>query len=442
MTDNQDVLQFLEDLDASGHPSPSVQLPSSAASGSKDDVLSFLDEIANSSLPSVSPVPAAASSTEPSPSTKAAPTPVSATAASRPAAANTGAKQQSSSANTSASTNANANVSTGNAWNWSSIWSNAQQQASLVGSATVSSLSKGLETARIIADETTKAVVTNEAVKDLFSEGNKISDDLSKFTLSSVNNLVDTLAPPIQRASKVPTALPLYASTITIWFCFESFDDDRDLDMLHDFLQSTVNEMWLGGSGVDHVDTTSPLCEKVVVNSVKDPEPKIAEGIEAAMSNGEHILGRLLKLAGTSKPEAGNQPVVSPEQQVSDAPAPSTAAPQTLYVILQPFTTQIVSPLLPDSPRIQLQYLVIALTTSPDGNNSNGEVYTLTSQSVCKSGVEVDDDGKVVNGGGKLDKWSLHQRTRVLENLLTDLCEEFRYRNQVLPSTVHKTEAA
>ncbi|KAI9101653.1 hypothetical protein DFS34DRAFT_591505 [Phlyctochytrium arcticum] len=256
-------------------------------------------------------------------------------------------------------------------WGWTNIWSQAQK----VSGVAAESITKGLESAKLMAEETARAVSTNEKVKGIIQNVNKeqfgkIGNDITRFT----QNVVDTIAPPISQDGD-----PVFAQTITVWFCSEA-SGAEDLDSLHDFVQSTVNEMWLSA----HYQR---LCNKISVNSVKHPDPRVVSNLEEAISLVQGNIERLRKLAdkGEAVPENVGRSVI---------------------LSIQPFMPSVKTPFL--DPKPHLQYYVALVAN--DGSN----VAASISQSVA-----VDNDDTF------LGKWSKHQRRRVLETVVADVCEEF-----------------
>ncbi|KND04290.1 uncharacterized protein SPPG_00025 [Spizellomyces punctatus DAOM BR117] len=410
---HQEVLQFLQDLDsivpgeAAGGPTTSVAqnaTPTTHAASSQD-VLSFLNELdappVSSASPSASTIPSQAppvgvpaskpGQTNPYAATSSAPHRPPVVTSQRPPqgfsipAPSPVTSQQTVPQQTNVpliqpsyqSTDTSPTVR-GDAWGWGNIWS----QAAKVSGAAATSLTKGLETAKAMAEETAKAVSTNEKVKGIISNVNKeqfekLGTDITRLTQS----VVDTIAPPIGRGDHPSTAM--FASNVTVWFCGEA-SGAADLDNLHDFVQSTVNEMWL--------NSRPRLCDKVSVNSVKHPEPKIADSLEEATKIVESTIERLHKL--------------------SDSSEPIPTASQAVFLVIQPFTTTLTSLLSDSQPHLQYYTVLVSGDTM--------HVATSVSQSVA---VVAGEDGLV-------GKWAKHQKQRVLETAMADVCEEFAVRCQ------------
>lgn len=139
-------------------------------------------------------------------------------------------------------------------WGWNTLWS----QAARVGITATTSLTKGLESAKSIAEETAKAVVESENVKGIINREHlarlgtfpsflvtiqiptnesfsRTGTDISRLT----HKLVDTVAPPLPNSP--PT--PLFADDITLYY---SSPADEDLGSLRDFMLATIEEMWVG----------------------------------------------------------------------------------------------------------------------------------------------------------------------------------------------------
>ncbi|KAJ3087925.1 hypothetical protein HK102_009960 [Quaeritorhiza haematococci] len=332
-------------------------------------------------------------------------------------------------------------------WSWNTLWSQAQAATANLTAATAkvtnvtaSSLTKGLEQAQQMAKETAKAVGSADMVKELVEDIknqrlDKIGTDITKLTKTSVTTLVDTIAPPLNPTSRSPaspsssTPVQQYASKITVWFCLEATIGEN-IDAFHDFLQSIANELlldrrpdeenrWGGAKG------TKRLCDKVVVNSVKDPNPKCVNSLEEAMENVEAILGRLEKLSAS-------QPQPSTMQTDSNIP-PSRA----LYIVVQPFQRHLTS--VRFGTLNHLQYLLVLAyeheskeeqekqAAGEDGTSSTVKSLksvTVVSQSVGRPVVDgVEDGGE--KKAAMMAKWAEQQRDRILEGALADICEEF-----------------
>jgi hypothetical protein len=148
---------------------------------------------------------------------------------------------------------------------------------------------------------TVKGVVGNDTVGKLGTE-----------LLKSVNTIGDIIAPPIQRGPSAQgrrahhagagellyssdSVLPPMASTITVWLCAQTLDPEAvnggnipaddiaaSSDQIHDFVQGTTNALWL-----ETQNGQQQVCEKIVVNSVTDPTPRPAKGIEEALKEAE-----------------------------------------------------------------------------------------------------------------------------------------------------------
>ncbi|KAI9009496.1 hypothetical protein BC832DRAFT_551498 [Gaertneriomyces semiglobifer] len=267
-------------------------------------------------------------------------------------------------------------------WNVGRLWSRAQQ----VSTSAATSLTKSLETAKHMAEETAKAVSANEKVKGLMNkEGlGKLGNDITRFTQS----LADTLAPPIDAASDVA---PL-ATTVSIWLSAATLDSeaaDTSLDALHDFVQATVNDLWLN---------QMRLCSKVAVNSVKDPGSRVADSFAEAAEIVQTTILRLRKLA---EAHVDTHSPVSPRSSTG-TPAPSH---QSVFLVIQPVNTLIGS-------HRHLHYMVFASAMDKD------IVTTSLSQSVVLRGEK----------DGLKGKWEKSQKLRVLETVLADCCEEFGVR--------------
>ncbi|KAJ3043116.1 hypothetical protein HDV00_005730 [Rhizophlyctis rosea] len=430
---HQEVLQFLDELD---NLAPQTAATSSAPAASTQDVLSFLNEL---DAPAASTPPPSAAQQQPLPPPPTAPytlpeTPSGAPGATPPKPTSQPTSRPSSRqeapqspANRPPAVNASPAAAAakpqvalsqplsptkqqqGEGSLWGSLWSQAAKVSAVA--------STSLVTARAMAVETAKAVSENESVKGIITNVNreqigKIGTDLTKLG----QTFVDTIAPPISphggggglylRGNN----LSLFASTITVWFCAEAAGGEN-LDLLHDFLQSTVSEMWLGNAVT--------LCEKVIVNSVKDPVPKVASTLEEAVALA--TVERLQKLADTNA--------------LNDSPtSPTTTHPnsQSVFLVVQPYTIKVTSLLFDEQPHVQYFVLLVA--------DDAIHVASTLSQSVVHEREDdlMRDAAPAVGGQGgnesakgaskRLAKWAENQRQRVLETALTDVCEEFAFR--------------
>ena len=110
-------------------------------------------------------------------------------------------------------------------------------------------------------------------------------------------------------------------------------------------------------------------------------------------------------------------------------PTQPLAQSQSVFLVVQPFTTKVTSVLFDEQPHVQYFVLLVA--------DDAIHVASTLSQSVVQ---EREDDlmreaappGAGAEGaksiGKKLAKWAENQRQRVLETALTDVCEEFAFR--------------
>ncbi|KAJ1543717.1 hypothetical protein HK096_008185, partial [Nowakowskiella sp. JEL0078] len=96
-----------------------------------------------------------------------------------------------------------------------------------------------------IASSESTAKVQGLVQKTVNAENlNRLGSEISHFTAS----LVDAIAPPLFAAVGADeyrfTDAKIFADTLTVWSCCEAVNGEN-LDVLHDFLQQTVNELWL-----------------------------------------------------------------------------------------------------------------------------------------------------------------------------------------------------
>ncbi|KAJ3356808.1 hypothetical protein HDU83_009620 [Entophlyctis luteolus] len=480
---SDDVMKFLDGLDdlvpalrdTSATAPAASAVPAPAA---PDDVLSFLDNLDAKAQPAP-PIESTAAGASPS-------------GGSLPAAAvtaptdleETNASLASISSQTAADT----------AWGWAgSIWSKAQATASNLSSTAVSSL----KMAEAMVEETlasdkvkgivaeVSGVVNKETVGKLIpqSEAAYLANDISKFTIKSVSTIGDIIAPPLEqdgyrggagsssishllfadafRDSSSPTSssLPRLASTITVWLCAELGEPDTapvvhqdspdssaarmvpqsTADMVHDFVQATANSLWLHGGGVVPGGSGRAIGSRVVVNSVTDPSPRAARGVQEAVKVVEATVQRLQKLADINEPEPDDE---SDANNTDSGPKPPNV---TLFLVIQPFTTLIPSPFNSNAtantssstaasasapPATALHRHFLTMLVNPKTKSPGLDVISAVSQS-----VRADKGGKVF--GGKepspalkllMEKWAEEQMTRVVEAAVNDVLEEFSLR--------------
>ncbi|KAI8928673.1 hypothetical protein BC831DRAFT_447514 [Entophlyctis helioformis] len=341
----------------------------------------------------------------------------------------------------------------GSDWTWGSIWATAATTAS-AATARVSAVTvKGLETAKAMAEQTAHTVTSNDHVKGLYAgvapEISKLGTDLSKLATS----IADTIAPPISASSGShggSHGSSAFAPLVTVWMCAELRDADG-LDVLHDFVQSTANEMWVRPfhAGADpktgmplmhdvqqHVDasagspaesrpadlSTQPIapgttlrcghvCNKAVVNSVKDPDPLIAKSLGEAIEHTEAIIGRLEKLAQANPPP---QLPASAHAASPTGAATVVASPLSAYLVIQPFTTQLPPSLLSETPQTHTQYLCTLLCDA-------GEAGLFSPRAISQSVLTRDT---VPSAPLNHVRWETTMHRRVIETSVADLCEE------------------
>ncbi|KAI8590136.1 hypothetical protein BDZ88DRAFT_415674 [Geranomyces variabilis] len=377
---NKDVLQFLQELDSGVPLADEATAPSGGDAGlpapdaaNSQDVLSFLNELDSPGLP-----PPAANIVQP-PGTSQL------NAATQPAtvlnASNVGpSQQQSYVANPPPKVSHDAPVAsipqprveestsaaTGDSWGWGSIWS----QAAKVGATATTSLSKGLESAKAMAEETAKAVSENEKVKGIINKEQlgKLGTDISRLT----HSLVDTIAPPLSPG----VTTPLLASVVTVYF---SAPADTDIGDLRDFILATVREMWIGR-----------VCDRVALEGVE--AGKEVAGVSEAVAKTKETMEHLQQLASTAQ-----------------AP-PETPTHVNVFLIIQPLAPQLPSP--------QTQYYI----TIAAANAAHASASAL-SQSVATSG-----GADAPSIGSLAARWMKHQKRRVVETAVADVCEELGVR--------------
>eukprot|EP00842_Homolaphlyctis_polyrhiza_P003911 jgi/Hompol1/4520/HPOL_003691-RA len=236
-------------------------------------------------------------------------------------------------------------------WSWGALWSTAASATATVTAVTA----RGLETAKAVAEQTAQAVSSNDRVKELYAgvapEFSRLGSDLTTLAKRSVHTIAETIAPPINPdafgssgaspASGFASTQP-FASKITVWLCTD-LPDAEMLDKLHDFVQATVNEMWLRPFRPDGISKALVpvmqvpyVTDKAIVNSVQDPEPIVAKNLTEAMDHCKAITLRLQKLA-----DARPKPVVIESADSPAASNPSASKSLDCFFIVQPFTTEL-----------------------------------------------------------------------------------------------------
>ncbi|KAJ3417104.1 hypothetical protein HDV05_006963 [Chytridiales sp. JEL 0842] len=329
-------------------------------------------------------------------------------------------------------------------WSWNTLWSTAQATASKVTAATASSITMAQhlveEVEKTVSAEKVKGIVANvsnnvsHTVKGVVNTEavGKLGSELMK----SVNTIGDIIAPPIQRG---PSAngrrgigadifsgdpLPPMASTVTVWLCAQTLDPEAinagsvsndtitaASDQIHDFVQGTTNALWLESSSGQQ-----QVCEKIVVNSVTDPTPRGANGLDEALKEAEKTLKRLSKLAESTSPTSNAPPTTSTSSPTATS---HTMENVTLFLVVQPFTISATSEIFGT---VTARQFVTVLYKAPSGDNKVGaRVSTAVSQSVGLGGQKSD----------LLVRWTEDQVVRVVESVVTDVLEEYALKLQL-----------
>ncbi|KAJ3059029.1 hypothetical protein HDU98_004953 [Podochytrium sp. JEL0797] len=450
---SDDVMDFLDGLDdlvpvaasasaTAPAPSPSPPKQPAATRAAKDkedkDVLAFLDELDDANpKPAAPPAP---TTTTQQPAQQLKPTPATPTATEETVLVQ------------------NESTAASQAWGWAgSIWSSAQATASKVSATAVSSL----QMAEAMVEETLTSDKVKGMVTDVSSSVSntvsgvvksdtvgRLTKDISKFTMNTASAIGDVIAPPIDSPTyrggnstvshmlfnndSTSTAPPL-ANTITLWLCAELQDDASTTsedgmvtqtsgDMIHDFVQSTVNSLWLHGGGLGPSGSARAIGTRIVVNSVTDPSPRPARGVQEAVKVIETTVQRLQKLA------LANESTDSTSDPTTSTTTPPNA---TLYLLIQPFTTLIPSPLPASTTQTSATVLhrhYLTMLLNPGTKLAGLDVVSAVSQSVRADKAR----GGVVAGSGEwkglMEKWSEEQVMRVVEVAVNDVLEEFSLR--------------
>ncbi|KAI9320328.1 hypothetical protein DFJ73DRAFT_877744 [Zopfochytrium polystomum] len=359
-------------------------------------------------------------------------------------------------------------------------------------------------------------VVNNESL-------GKLGTDLSKLTMSTVHTLTDALAPTLARG--LGGSSHLVAETVTVWLCPQIEDpaaldvaaegpavaekpeetaipattastsavgrmmsalrstledetggEDSAADRIHDFVQSRASAVWLGnlapsfgssgagiGAGVDPLDGgAARICRNVVVNSVTDPSPRAARGIEEALKAVEATLARLRKLADAHSPDgepaeadgdgddrpSSPPPAAHDASTVGGAPGPSTLVPPhaTVFMVVQPFATLVPASAALGGATAQRQYLAVLSCAPPPvsaaapagGVTGKAPAHAEPSVFLIAVSQSVNVDAVAGGGGGgaagvsssPLQRWMDEQVNRVVRAASSDLIEEFAVRMQ------------
>ncbi|KAI8823381.1 uncharacterized protein EV422DRAFT_520840 [Fimicolochytrium jonesii] len=277
---------------------------------------------------------------------------------------------------------------------WSSIWS----QAAKVGATATTSLTKGLESAKAIAEETAKSVAANENVKGIINREQmaKLGTNLSHLT----HTLVDTIAPPIPDSES--TASSPLAPVVSLYF---SAPADPDVGDLRDFILATLREMWIGR-----------VCDRVALEGVEGG--RVCTGLGEAVGQVKETMAHLHQLSATS----------------ATPPSPHHAH---VFLAIQPFA--------PALPTKQIQYYVTMSSPQAIGAESSpsSSPSPSTTEASAISQSVADEATGSTDGGGLTRKWGRHQKRRIVETVVADVCEEFGVRcvdAQDAAPTVGKTD--
>ncbi|KAI8622039.1 hypothetical protein BC830DRAFT_927477 [Chytriomyces sp. MP71] len=470
---DDDVMKFLDGLDDMVKKSSTNASPARAPSGTTgallggggaasakktSDVLSFLDELTETKKENngAASAVAKAAPTIPSPSPVAVGSGID-VAQTDASSAPTNAQQPTPIAETQKQ------VASAQGWGWAgSLWSTAQA----VGSTAVSSLKMAeAMVEETLTSDTVKGLVqdVSTSVQGVVSKESvgKLTQDMSKFAMNSVNTLGDIIAPPIESpsyrggnstishllfsdASGGNPKLPPISSTITIWLCAELQEEEQQAaaaaasvdatmvpqspaDLIHDFVQATANSLWLHGGGIVPGGSGRAIARRVVVNSVTDPSPRAARGVQEAVKVIEATVGRLQKLADTNDAKA-EAPAPNPD----GTPVPPNV---TLFLIIQPYTTLIPSPITAAAATggaaTALHKHFLTMLLNPQTKAHGLDVVSAVSQSVrSDKGASRLFGGKEMTAQlkGLMDKWSEEQVLRVVEVAVNDVLEEFSLR--------------
>ncbi|KAK5668558.1 hypothetical protein QVD99_005568 [Batrachochytrium dendrobatidis] len=297
-----------------------------------------------------------------------------------------------------------------NNWSWGTIWSSA-------ASATV----KGLESMQTIAEHTAQTISSNDKVRGIYAgmapEINRLGADLSSFAKISATTIADTIAPPIHRFGSHGAS---FAPTINVWFCAD-ISDVQVLEQLHNFVQSTLDEMWIkpfmpadSKTGVPLSADINPrivqVCDRVAVNSIHNPEPVMAKNVNEAIVHSETMISRLQTLSQAKKDEA----VENRGQNAMAGKADQSAPDRECFLVIQPYSTILPSSQLFDATK-HIQYFTTMVCDAGD----LGMIAPLTiSQSVAIRNPSTQSEAH----------WAAWEQTlhrRVIETVIADLCEEF-----------------
>ncbi|KAH9262173.1 hypothetical protein BASA82_000776 [Batrachochytrium salamandrivorans] len=246
---------------------------------------------------------------------------------------------------------------TPNNWSWGTIWSSA-----------ATATAKGLENMQAMAEQTAHAVSSNDKVRGLYAgvapEIGRIGTDLSNLAKISANTIADTIAPPLVRGGlHGGPAGASFSSTIHVWFCAD-VPDPVVLEQLHNFVQTTLEEMWMKPFLPADSKTGAPLsananpriiqiCDRVAVNSIQNPDPVVVKSLSEALAHSDVIIARLQTLSESHQSSASAHAENTHKPEGQDEAGPERAC----FLCVQPFSTILAPSQLFDATK-HTQYLV------------------------------------------------------------------------------------
>ncbi|EPQ60953.1 hypothetical protein GLOTRDRAFT_124693 [Gloeophyllum trabeum ATCC 11539] len=343
----EDALQFLDDLDSlPAAPPPAGGKTGSAEPANEGDaaeVLAFLDEITQKSAEPVRTTshierPASRASNLERPISRAG-TPTLRKSTERvkvgapsshlaPAATkgNPSGPSETSAPKGETQQTAQAGAASGSRWGWGSVWSSA---------------SAAIQQAKSVVDEQVKHIPLDQTQARKWSEGmieyaksaqlDKIGQDFKRVGLSTLNDILNVVAPPISEHE-----------VIQVWLSHDMVGYDGIESLVYRALTRIMDQVEGGDLIVNRGDESRPKD-----NADTKRDLSAVEGLEAATKLAQANLEELVK-RNSAKPPA----------QSSSIEYPRTYS--TVYIRIQPFITtfQLPSSATEEASEPQLQFLL------------------------------------------------------------------------------------
>ncbi|KAI6134056.1 maintenance of telomere capping protein 1 [Pisolithus thermaeus] len=355
----EEALQFLDDLD-SLNPA-SVAPPTSKGTqrdGDPADVLAFIDEITQkSSGPTRIPAPLAERpiSRAGTPSLRKSTERVKVGIHPISSSSSLSGKSESTSPAPSAPSKSEvpdtATPGPSGRWGWSNVWSSA---------------SAAYQQAKSVVDEQVKSLPKNDQVSK-WSEGvleyaknaqlDKLSQDFKRVGLSTLNEILNAVAPPISEHE-----------VIQVWLSHDMKGYDGVEGLVYKALTRVMEQVEGGDLIVNRGNESRPkdASDSRDINAV--------EGYEAALKLAQANLDQLIKDGSKL------------ERKGSSAENPVTYS--TVYLRIQPFTTVLTLPQITSDTTSEASYLQFVLHFSDPDHNL---VHTTVTQAVPSSWLDLWD---------------------------------------------------